>query len=63
VHTTVREANDRGYRCVVPGDACASYFPEFHETALHMIRAQGGIFGWTSDTKRVLAAINKGDAS
>jgi biuret amidohydrolase len=63
VHTTVREANDRGYRCVVPGDACASYFPEFHDTALRMISAQGGIFGWTSDTKRVLAAINKGDAS
>ena len=61
VHSTVREANDRGYRCIVPADACASYFPQFHDTALLMIRAQGGIFGWTSDTKRVLAAINKGD--
>jgi biuret amidohydrolase len=57
VHTTVREANDRGYRCVVPDDACASYFPEFHEAALRMIRAQGGIFGWTSDSKKILAAI------
>jgi len=63
VHTTVREANDRGYRCIVPADACASYFPEFHDSALRMIRAQGGIFGWTSDTKRVLAAITKGEAS
>jgi nicotinamidase-related amidase len=63
VHTTVREANDRGFRCVVPGDACASYFPQFHEVALQMIRAQGGIFGWTSDTKRVLAAINQGEKS
>jgi nicotinamidase-related amidase len=59
VHTTVREANDRGYRCVVPGDCCASYFPEFHEMGLRMIKAQGGIFGWVSDSTRVLAAIGR----
>jgi nicotinamidase-related amidase len=57
VHTTVREANDRGYRCLVPGDCCGSYFPEFHEIGLRMIKAQGGIFGWVTDSKRVLAAI------
>jgi nicotinamidase-related amidase len=57
VHTTVREANDRGYRCIVPGDCCASYFPEFHATGLRMIKAQGGIFGWVSDSARVLAAL------
>jgi nicotinamidase-related amidase len=57
VHTTVREANDRGYRCVVPGDCCASYFPEFHEMGLRMIKAQGGIFGWVTDSRKVLAAI------
>jgi nicotinamidase-related amidase len=57
VHTTVREANDRGYRCVVPGDCCASYFPEFHEVGLRMIKAQGGIFGWVTDSRKVLAAI------
>lgn len=57
VHTTVREANDRGYRCLVPGDCCASYFPEFHEVGLRMIAAQGGIFGWVSDSARVLAAL------
>jgi nicotinamidase-related amidase len=57
VHTTVREANDRGYRCIVPGDCCASYFPEFHEMGLRMIKAQGGIFGWVTDSKKVLAAI------
>lgn len=57
VHTTVREANDRGYRCIVPGDCCASYFPEFHEVGLRMIQAQGGIFGWVSDSTRILAAI------
>lgn len=57
VHTTVREANDRGYRCVVLGDACASYFPEFHKMGLAMIAAQGGIFGWVSSTDAVLAAL------
>jgi len=57
VHTTVREANDRGFRCIVPGDCCASYFPEFHRIGLAMIKAQGGIFGWVSDSRRVLAAL------
>lgn len=57
VHTTVREANDRGYRCVVLRDCCASYFPEFHEVGLRMITAQGGILGWVSDSRRILAAI------
>ena len=57
VHTTVREANDRGFRCLVPRDACASYFPEFHEVALRMIQAQGGIFGWVTDSKSLLAAM------
>jgi nicotinamidase-related amidase len=57
VHTTVREANDRGYRCIVPGDCCASYFQEFHDVGLRMIKAQGGIFGWVSDSKRVLEAL------
>jgi nicotinamidase-related amidase len=57
VNTTVREANDRGYRCVVLSDCCASYFPEFHEMGLKMIKAQGGIFGWVSDSTAVLKAI------
>jgi nicotinamidase-related amidase len=57
VHTTVREANDRGYRCIVPSDCCGSYFPEFHEVGLRMIKAQGGIFGWVSDSTRVLRAL------
>ncbi len=57
VHTTVREANDRGYRCIVPSDCCASYFPEFHEVALRMIKAQGGIFGWVSDSALIVAAF------
>ena len=57
VHTTVREANDRGYRCLVPGDCCGSYFPEFHEVGLRMIKAQGGIFGWVTDSSRLLEAL------
>ena len=57
VNTTVREANDRGYRCIVLADCCASYFPHFHEAGLAMIKAQGGIFGWVSSSKPVLAAL------
>ena len=58
VHTTVREANDRGYECVVLSDGVASYFPEFQRVALEMIKAQGGIFGWVSDSERFLAAVS-----
>jgi biuret amidohydrolase len=57
VHTTVREANDRGYECVVLSDCVASYFPEFQRVGLEMIKAQGGIFGWVSDSKKFVAAI------
>jgi biuret amidohydrolase len=57
VNTTVREANDRGYRCVVVADGCASYFPEFHEAGLNMIKAQGGIFGWVADSAAILKAM------
>src|SRR4029077_8981877 len=57
VNTTVREANDRGYRCVVLADGCASYFPEFHEMGLKMIKAQGGIFGWVADSAAILKAM------
>jgi nicotinamidase-related amidase len=57
VNTTVREANDRGYRCIVPADCCASYFPEFHAAGLAMIQAQGGIFGWVTDSRCVLDAL------
>ena len=58
VNTTVREANDRGFRCVVLSDCCASYFPEFHAAGLAMIKAQGGIFGWVTASPQVLAALD-----
>ena len=57
VNTTVREANDRGFRCIVISDCCASYFPEFHAAGLAMIKAQGGIFGWVSGSPQFLTAM------
>jgi nicotinamidase-related amidase len=57
VNTTVREANDRGYDCLVPSDCVGSYFPEFQEMGLKMIKAQGGIFGWVSHSEKILAAL------
>jgi nicotinamidase-related amidase len=58
VNTTVREANDRGYDCLVPEDCVGSYFPEFQEMGLKMIKAQGGIFGWVSHSEKILAVLN-----
>ena len=62
VNTTVREANDRGYDCLVRRIASAPTFPEFQEMGLRMIKAQGGIFGWvgnrpTDIDRRALARI------
>ena len=58
VHTTVREANDRGYECVVLSDCVASYFPEFQRVGLEMIKAQGAIFGWVSNSESFVAATS-----
>ena len=63
VNTTVREANDRGYRCVVLSDCCASYFPEFHDMGLKMIKAQGGIFGSVASSKAVLRGLERAAAA
>ncbi len=57
VHATTREANDRGFECLVVSDATASYFPEFHRVALEMITAQGGILGWVSDSATVCSVL------
>jgi nicotinamidase-related amidase len=57
VNTTVREANDRGYDCLVPSDCVGSYFPEFQAMGLKMIKAQGGIFGWVSTSEKLLAVL------
>jgi nicotinamidase-related amidase len=57
VHTTVREANDRGYECLVLSDCVGSYFDEFQEQGLRMIAAQGGIFGWVAPSDHYLKAL------
>ena len=57
VQTTMREANDRGYECLLVEDATESYFPAFKKATLDMVRAQGGIVGWTATSTQVLAAL------
>jgi nicotinamidase-related amidase len=57
VHTTVREANDRGYECLVLSDCVGSYFAEFQRYGLEMIAAQGGIFGWVAPSGNYLKAL------
>ncbi|MEL6259622.1 MAG: isochorismatase family cysteine hydrolase [Cyanobacteria bacterium J06626_6] len=57
VQSTMREANDRGYECLLVEDATASYLPEFKQSTLEMIRAQGGIVGWTATTQQVIESL------
>ena len=57
VQTTMREANDRGYECLLVEDATESYFPEFKQATLAMIHAQGGIVGWTAPFAAVRASL------
>ena len=58
VQTTMREANDRGFDCLLVEDATESYFPAFKAATLEMIRAQGAIVGWTAPARAVLAALD-----
>jgi nicotinamidase-related amidase len=57
VHTTVREANDRGFECVVLEDCVGSYFPEFQRVGIAMFEAQGAIFAWVSDSPTLCRAL------
>jgi biuret amidohydrolase len=57
VQTTLREANDRGFECLLVEDATESYFPEFKAATLAMVRAQGAIVGWTGTADQVVAAL------
>lgn len=59
VQTTMREANDRGYECLLVEDATESYFPEFKQSTLEMIRAQGGIVGWTATSEAVIIGLQE----
>ena len=58
VQTSMREANDRGYDCLLIEDCTESYFPSFKASALEMMRAQGAIIGWTAASGAVLAALS-----
>ncbi|KAB7741730.1 isochorismatase family protein [Parvibaculum sedimenti] len=57
VQTTMREANDRGFECLLAEDATESYYPGFKQATLDMVRAQGGIVGWTATTDQIVAAL------
>ena len=57
VQTSMREANDRGYDCLLLEDCTESYFPAFKAAAVEMIRAQGGIVGWTAPSTALLGAL------
>jgi biuret amidohydrolase len=59
VQTTMREANDRGYECLLVEEATASYFPAFKQATLEMIRAQGAIVGWTATAAAVLRVLEQ----
>lgn len=57
VQTSMREANDRSYECLVVEDATESYFPQFKQATIAMLTAQGAIVGWSAHSSQVLAAL------
>jgi biuret amidohydrolase len=57
VQTSMREANDRGYDCLLLEDCTESYFPQFKASAVEMMRAQGAIVGWTAASAQLIAAL------
>ncbi|MBW4695351.1 MAG: cysteine hydrolase [Lyngbya sp. HA4199-MV5] len=57
VHTTMRDANDRGYECLLLSDCTAATDHNNHLAALHMVKMQGGVFGAVADSKALLEAI------
>ena len=61
VHCTLREANDRGFECLVARDACGSGDPEAHRAALHMVTVEDGVFGALADVDAIVAALDKMD--
>ncbi len=61
VQTSMREANDRGYECLIVEDATESYFPDFKRATLAMLTAQGAIVGWATTSATLLRAVQLGD--
>lgn len=59
VHSTLREAIDRGYDCVLIGDACGSAYTDLHDAAIKMVAVEGGIFGRVSDTQLVVTEMKE----
>jgi nicotinamidase-related amidase len=60
VQTSMREANDRGYECLLLEDCTESYFPEYKQATLDMVRAQGAIVGWTAHSESLLRQLGPG---
>jgi len=63
VQTTMREANDRGYECILLEDCTDSYFPQFKSSTIEMIRAQGAIVGWTTTSQELIQGLEENYAA
>ena len=63
VHSTLREATDRGYECVLIPDACGSSYPDLHDAALKMVTIEGGVFGRVADARSVIAELSAGEVT
>ncbi len=59
VHCTLREANDRGFECLLAGDACGSGDAEAHRAALHMVTVEDGVFGAVADAAQIVHALER----
>lgn len=63
VQTTMREANDRGYQCLLLEDCTESYFPQFKRATIDMVRAQGAIVGWTTTSQQLIRGLEEANAN